>query len=188
LWLLRRYFPGSVMVLAIVMGIGLVIPTTFLPTFIEHHHIENTGTFFLMYAGTAFLARLATRRFPHLFGVRPMIFLGLGLLAVSLLCYLPVTTQWGLAIPGFFAGMSHAVLFPSVTATGSTSFPSRYRGLGTTVMLSMLDTGMLIGAPLVGQLVDLSRGAQLPPYSTTFVVLAAGVVLTGVFFALTDRR
>jgi MFS family permease len=187
-WLLRRYFPGSVMALAVVMGIGLVIPTTFLPTFIAQHHIENTGTFFLMYAGTAFLARLGTRRFPHLFGVRPMIFLGLALLAVSLLCYLPVTTQWGLMIPGVFAGMSHAVLFPSVTATGSTSFPSRYRGLGTTVMLSMLDTGMLIGAPLVGQLVDLSRGAGLPPYSTTFVVLAAGVVLVGVFYALTDRR
>ncbi len=123
-WLLRRYHPGGVMALAIVMGIGLVIPTTFLPTFIEQHHIENTGTFFLVYAVTAFLARLGTRRFPHLFGVRPMIFLGLALLAVSLVCYLPVQTQWGLAVPGFFAGMSHAVLFPSVTATGSTSFPA----------------------------------------------------------------
>lgn len=187
-WLFRRYFPGSVMVLAIVMGIGLTIPTAFLPAFIEQHNIENTGTFFLMYAGTAFLARIATRRFPHFFGVRPMIFLGLALLAISLLCYLPVKTQWGLAIPGVFAGMSHAVLFPSVTATGTTAFPSRYRGLGTTVMLSMIDTGMLVGAPLVGQLVDLSRGAGLPPYSTTFAVLAAGVVVTGVFYALTDRR
>jgi MFS family permease len=186
-WLLRRYHPGSVLVLSIVMGVGLVIPTTFLPTFIEQHHIENTGTFFLTYAGTAFLARLATRRVPHLFGVRPMIFLGLTLLVISLLCYLPVTTQWGLAIPGVFAGMSHAVLFPSVTATGSTSFPARYRGLGTTVMLAMLDMGMLIGAPLVGQLVEISKGANLPPYNTTFVVLAIGVVLTGIFYAVTAR-
>jgi MFS family permease len=141
-----------------------------------------------MYSGTAFLARLGTRRVPHLFGVRPMIFVGLALLAASLLSYLWVTTEWGLLVPGALAGMSHAVLFPSVTATGTTSFPSRYRGLGTTVMLAMLDTGMLIGAPLVGQLVDLSRGANLPPYSTTFVILAISVVLTGVFYALTDRR
>ncbi|MEX0677150.1 MAG: MFS transporter [Pirellulales bacterium] len=188
LWLLWRYHPGSVMMLAVVMGIGLVIPTTFLPTFIEQHNIKYTGTFFLVYAGTAFLARISTRRVPHVFGVRPMIFMGLALLAVSLLCYLPVTTQWGLAVPGFFAGMAHAVLFPSVTAKGSTSFPSRYRGLGTTVMLAMLDTGMLVGAPLVGQLVELSKNAGLPPYSTTFVVLSVGVVLAGVFYALFGRR
>jgi MFS family permease len=188
LWLLRRYHPGGVMALAVVMGIGLVIPTTFLPTFIEQHHIENTGTFFLVYAGTAFLARLSTRRVPHLFGVRPMIFVGLGLLAVSLLCYLWVETQWGLALPGFFAGISHAVLFPSVTATGSTSFPSRYRGLGTTVMLSMLDLGMLVGAPLVGQMVEVSKNAGLPPYNTTFVALSAGVVLTGVLYAVFGNR
>lgn len=187
-WLVRRYHPGIVMMLAIVMGIGLVIPTTFLPTFIEQHDIQNTGTFFLFYAGTAFLVRISTRRFPHLFGVRPMIFIGLALLAVSLLCYLTVTTQWGLAVPGFFAGMSHAVLFPSVTAKGSTSFPSRYRGLGTTLMLSMLDIGMLVGAPLVGQLVELSKNAGLHPYNTTFVVLSAGVALTGVFYALFGRR
>jgi MFS family permease len=187
-WLLRRYHPGTVMMLAIVMGIGLVIPTTFLPTFIQHYHIENTGTFFLVYAGTAFLARISTRRFPHLFGVRPMIFIGLGFLAVSLLCYMTVTTQWGLAVPGFFAGIAHAVMFPSVTATGSTSFPSRYRGLGTTVMLSMLDTGMLVGAPLVGQLLVLSKNAGLPPYNTTFVVLSIGVVASGVVYAIFGRR
>ncbi len=187
-WLVRRYHPGGVMLLAIVMGIGLVIPTTFLPAFIEQHGIDHTGTFFLAYAGTAFLARLATRNFPHLFGVRPMIFIGLASLAVSLLLYLPVETQWGLAIPGFFAGISHAVLFPSVTAQGSTSFPSRYRGLGTTLMLAMLDTGMFVGNPLVGRMVEYSQSAGLPPYSTTFVILAAGVVLTGVWYAIISRR
>ena len=39
-----------------------------------------------------------------------------------------------LMLPGFFAGIAHAVLFPSVTAQGSSAFPNRYRGLGTTVM------------------------------------------------------
>ncbi len=188
LWLVRRYHPGGVMVLAMVMGVGLVIPTTFLPTFIAQHGIENTGTFFLAYAGTAFLTRVATRNFPHLFGVRPMIFIGLASLAVSFLLYLPVQTQWGLAIPGVFAGISHAVLFPSVTAQGSTSFPSRYRGLGTTLMLTMLDTGMFIGNPVVGRMVEYSQGAGLPPYSTTFVILAGGVTLIGVWYAFISRK
>ncbi len=95
LWLLRRYHPGGVMLLAVVMGIGLVIPTTFLPAFIQQHQIENTSTFFLAYASTAFLARIGTRNFPHTFGVRPMILIGLATLAISFLLYLPVHNAVG---------------------------------------------------------------------------------------------
>jgi len=187
-WLLRRYHPGSVMLLAVMMGIGLVIPTTFLPAFVEQYGIDDTGTFWIAYAGTAFLARLATRSWPHVVGVRPMILMGLGSLAVSLLFYLPVSTQWGLAIPGFFAGISHAVLFPSVTALGSTSFPNRYRGLGTTVMLAMLDSGQFVGNPLVGRMVHFSQRSGLPPYATTFIGLAVTVSLVAVWYGWTTRR
>jgi hypothetical protein len=37
-------------------------------------------------------------------------------------------------------------------------------------------------------MVEYSKSAHLPPYSTTFVVLAIGVILSGAFYALTDRR
>ena len=188
LWLLRRYHPGSVLVLAVVMGTGFVIPTTFLPTFTKELNIEHTGSFFLVYAVTAFLARVSTRRLPTLVGVRPMIFIGLAALVLSLLSYISVTSEWGLVVPGVFAGVSHALLFPAVTAQGSAAFPNRYRGLGTTVMLSMLDVGALLGAPLIGRLVEFSKSADLPPYSTTFIALAIGVTLAGVFYAVTDRR
>jgi MFS family permease len=187
-WLVRRYHPGSVLLLAAVMGIGFVIPTTFLPTFIKELNIEHTGTFFLVYAVTAFLARVGTRRFPELVGVGPMIFGGLTALVLSLLSYMSVTSQWGLAVPAIFAGTSHALLFPAVTAQGSAAFPNRYRGLGTTVMLSMLDLGTLVGAPLIGRMVQFSKSAGLPPYSTTFVALAIGVTLSGLFYAMTARR
>lgn len=186
--LLLRYHPGSVMLMATVLGVGLVIPTTFLPTYIEQYGLEHTGMFFLAYSGTAFLARVATRNLPHTVGVRPMIYMGLASLVISLLLYLPVQTQWGLLVPGVFAGIAHAVLFPSVTAQGSTAFPDRYRGLGTTLMLAMLDFGMFIGNPLVGRMVEFSKSVGWPPYSTTFVVLAIGVTLSGVVYALTSKR
>lgn len=187
-WLLRRYHPGSIMLLGVVMGMGFVIPTTFLPTYTMELGIERTGFFFMVYAATAFVTRLSTRRFPELFGVRPMIYLGLTALVISLLCYLPVRSEWGLMLPGVFAGMAHAVLFPSATAQGSAAFPNRYRGLGTTVMLAMLDIGTLCGAPLVGGMVAYSKRAGLPHYETTFVALAAAVVLAGLFYAWTSRK
>lgn len=187
-WLLKRYHPGSVMLLGMVMGIGFTIPNTFLPTFIRELHIEETGPFFLVYASTAFLARVGTRRFPEMFGVRPMVYLGIASLVVSLLAYLPVQSQWGLAVPGVFAGISHAVLFPAVTAQGSVSFPNRYRGLGTTLMLAMLDIGALVGAPMIGSLVEFSKAMGWAPYATTFVLLSVGVMASGLFYGLTARR
>lgn len=187
-WLLRKYHPGSVLLLAVVMGVGLVVPTTFLPTFIKGLNLEHTGTFFLVYAGTAFLARLSTRRLPSLVGIGPMIAIGLAALVISLLSFMVVKSSLGLVVPGIFSGISHAVLFPAVTAQGSAAFPNRYRGLGTTVMLSMLDIGTLVGAPLIGRMVEFSKAANLPPYSTTFLTLAIGVTLTGIFYAFTARR
>ena len=117
-----------------------------------------------------------------------MVLLGLAALVVSLLCYMVVETQWGLALPGVFAGISHAVLFPAVTAQGSSAFPNRYRGLGTTVMLAMLDIGTLVGAPLVGGLVEYSQNFGLSGYPTTFLVLSVGMTLTGVLYAASGRR
>ncbi|GAF73576.1 unnamed protein product, partial [marine sediment metagenome] len=135
-----------------------------------------------------FVVRLGTRRLPHLIGVRRMIYLGLAALAASMLMYLPVTSEWGLMLPGAMAGTAHAVLFPAVTAQGSWAFPNRYRGLGTTVMLATLDVGILVGAPLVGGIVEASKSTRLPPYPTTFVVLATGVLLTGLVYAFSGRR
>ncbi|HEV3138529.1 MAG TPA: MFS transporter [Pirellulales bacterium] len=186
-WLLRRYHPGSVMLLGVVMGVSFVLPTTFLPTYTQELGIPRTGYFFIVYASTAFLARMATRHFPERIGVKPMIYIGLAALVASLVSYLPVRSEAYLMLPGLFAGISHAVLFPSVTAQGSTAFPNRYRGLGTTVMLAMLDIGVLIGAPLIGGLVQTSKSSNLPPYETMFLVLAIGATAAGVFYAVTNR-
>ncbi|MGD9722251.1 MAG: MFS transporter [Pirellulales bacterium] len=187
-WLVARYHPGFVLVLGLLLGVGFTLPTTFLPTFVKELGISRTGPFFIVYSVTAFIARLSTRRMPHVVGVRPMVYLGLAALVLSLLTYLPVRSEWGLLVPAVFAGISHAVLFPAVTAQGSWAFPNRYRGLGTTVMLAMLDLGILVGAPLVGGIVEFSKSTSLPPYPTTFVVLALGTMVTGVAYAFTGNR
>jgi MFS family permease len=187
-WLLRRYHPGFVLVLGLVMGICFTLPTTFLPTYIKQLDLARTGPFFVVYSVTAFVARLATRRLPHAIGVRPMIYLGLAAMALSMLAYLLVASQWTLMLPAAFAGIGHAVLFPAVTAQGSWAFPNRYRGLGTTVMLAMLDLGILVGAPLVGGVVELSKSTRLPPYPTAFIVLASSVACIGLAYALSKRR
>jgi len=184
LWLIRRYHPGPVLVMGMAVGIGVALPTTFLPTYAAQLGLERIGVFFTFYAITAFMTRLLTRRFLQRFGVEPMMYCGIASLVMSLVLYLIVRHTWQLIFPGFFAGIAHAFLFPSVVATGSTAFPSRYRGLGTTVMLAMFDLGTLVGAPLAGIILHYSSTAGLAPYPTMFLTIAVLMAACGSYYAI----
>ena len=170
--LVRRYNPGFVLLVAVVVGGGITIPHTFLRTFAAERDIAQIGFFFIVYACTAFVARMFARGLFAKYGNRPWIIGGLTLLAISMALYLVVFQVWQLAIPAICAGAGHAILFPAIMAAGSTRFPERYRGLGTTLMLSMYDIGNLIGAPLVGGSLHLARLAGWPAYPVMFLGVA----------------
>ena len=184
LWLLRRYHPGPLLAVGVVMGFGLGLPGVFLRPFAASLGINEIALFFTVYAPTAFLMRLATRRLPQRLGIRPMILAGVSFLVVSLLLFLLVQVKWQLAIPAVAMGTAHALLFPSVVAGGSAMFPSRYRGLATTLMLAMFDLGNLVGAPTVGILLRCSEQLALPRYPTMFVSVAALFAAVAVYFIL----
>jgi MFS family permease len=163
--LIRRYNPGFLMAIAITVGAGISIPHTFLRSYAVERQLSQIGVFFIVYACTAFVIRMSARRMFVKYGNRPWVVSGLGFLAISMLTYLVIDSVWQLAIPGLFAGAAHALLFPAIVASGSTSFPERYRGLGTTLMLAMFDIGNLIGAPLVGGILFTTRFVGFPDYA-----------------------
>ncbi len=183
IWLIRRYHPGVLLLVAAAMGLGIGLPGTFLRPYAESLGVAGIKTYFLVYTATAFVVRIAARRMPEQYGNRPFILAGLSSLAGSMLLYLLAADIWSLAIPAVLAGVAHAFLFPSVMSGGSLTFPPRYRGLATTLMLSMFDLGMLIGQPAVGGILELSRGLGWLPYPTMFVSVAAVIALIGVIYA-----
>lgn len=187
LWLLRRYHPGAVLATGVAMGFGLGLPAVFLRPYTESIGIERIAVFFAVYTGFAFAARIATRRFPHLIGIRPMILIGLVFLTVSVLLYLPVRSAWQLMWPAVLLGIAHAVLFPAVIAGGSAGFPARYRGLGTTLILAMFDVGLLFGYPLVGGILQTAGAAGLPKYPTMFLTAASLLALITVYYVWASR-
>ncbi|MBC8356115.1 MAG: MFS transporter [Planctomycetes bacterium] len=180
--LVRRYNPGFVMMVAITVGAGISIPHTFLRPFAEDRNIPQIGLFFVVYACTAFVVRMSARRLFVKYGNRPWVVCGLGLLATSMALYLVIDHVWQLAIPGVCAGAAHALLFPAIVATGSTRFPERYRGLGTTLMLAMFDIGNLIGAPLVGGILSGSRLVGWPAYTMMFCTASCLVAMMAVAY------
>lgn len=185
--LMRRYHPGVIMLVASAVGAGVSLPNTFLRTYAAEIQIPRIGLFFATYAITAFAVRMVTRRQFERRGNRFWVMWGLVAMVTSVLLYMTVRTTWQLMIPGSMAGVAHALLFPSVVASGSTAFPERYRGLGTTLMLGMFDTGALIGAPAVGGILHFARRCGLPVYPTMFCCVALAMTAVAIIFLLSTR-
>jgi MFS family permease len=182
-WLLRRYQPGTVLLVSAAMGMGIGLPGTFLRTYAAELDITRIGLFFAVYAPTAIITRLSTRRLPERFGLRPMILAGMAFMALSQLTFLVVGSEWSLVVPGLGYGVAHAILFPATIALGSSAFPNRYRGLGTTLMLAAFDFGQLVGAPIAGWIVDSGTSLGLPGYPIMFCSVAAMFCVVGAIFA-----
>ncbi len=169
---LRRHNPGLILMVGVAMGIGLGLPSTFLRPFAAELGIPRIGLFFMVYAVTAIITRLLTRRWAERFGPRPLILLGLAGLTASLVLFLLVGREWQLILPAVGFGFSHAILFPAVVAEGSAAFPAGNRGMATLLMLATWDLGFLIGAPAAGATLHFARLSGLPPYPTMYLTMA----------------
>ncbi|HEX7445891.1 MAG TPA: MFS transporter [Pirellulales bacterium] len=187
-WLLKRYHPGAVLWAGVAMGFGLGLPGVFLTRYAAELEIPKLAVFFWVYAPTAFFTRMAIRRMPERYGIRPMIVLGLGSLALGMLLFLCVHREWQFAFPAVFIGVAHAFSFPAVVAGGSGVFPIRYRGLGTTLMLAMFDLGNLVGMPAVGEMLHWFHRAGFDHYSAMFICVAVLLASVAALYAWVERK
>ena len=183
LWsLMRRYRPGTVLMVGVAMGMGLGLPQIFLRTYAARLAIPRIGMFFLVYCAAAVITRVVTRRWPERFGTRRIILLGLGGIALSLVLFLPVRAEWLLMVPAITYGCSHAILFPSVVAAGGLAFPAHNRGLATVLVLAANDVGQLVGAPTAGAALRYSEVVGLPPYPAMFLLMAGLLAAVGLCY------
>jgi MFS family permease len=185
--LLQRYHPRALLLMAMVMGVAIGMPATFLRTFAAELSINRLAPFFTVYALTAIATRLATRRVIDEIGIRPAVIMGTAAIAGGVVSYLLVAVEWQLAFPALLTGAGQAILYPAVVAGGSAAFPDQYRGLGTTLMLAAIDLGTLVGAPLIGAIVDRAKQVGVPGYPTMFVCVAALLVVAGALYAIMTR-
>ncbi len=186
--LVWRYQPGTVLLVAAALGLAVGLPRIFLRAFTADRHIHGIMIFFLVYAAVAIVVRVTTRRLPERLGLHRVILIGLVVQSISMLFYLVVYHPWQLAIPAIAAGSAHALLFPSIVAAGAISFPSRYRGLATTLMFGMLDVGNLIGQPAIGNGLYLAQRIGLPRYPTMFIGVTILMLSITVIFAARQTR
>lgn len=186
--LLKRYHPGPLLLVAVIMGLAVNFPQVFVRKYTESLGIAGIRNFFIAYAVTALIVRVLARQLPDRAGVRPTILWGLGFMSVGMLLYMVVTNQWWLIVPAIFSGVAHGFLFPAVVAGGSRALPVRYRMLGTTAMLVVLDFGNLIGQPIVGRIIEGSNNLGLPGYPVMFSTVAATLAGVAIYYGWVTRN
>lgn len=190
--LVFRYWPGSVTLVALTMGVGFTVITVFLTRYSTHLASigvldrSGIGTFFAGYATSAFIIRIGTRHWSRTVGRHRMILLGLAGHFVGQ-CSLPfVQSEWQFLLPAVAMGWGHALLFPAVVSLGAGCYPVRFRGTGTTIVLGFTEVGAMVAGKPLGWIIDhFNNGAGF----TQMFFIAAGVSLfTAVVYFFTTAR
>lgn len=175
--LIFRYWPGPVVLVALMMGLSFTVSTVFLTRYATGLGLSGIGMFFTGYAISAFCFRLLSRSWSQTIGRHKMILLGLTGHTIGQLLLLPVQSDWGLIPPSVCAGFGHALLFPCVISLGSGAFPPAFRGTGTAITLGFVDLGIMVSAPILGGIIERSG------FSPVFLISAGCMFATTLVYA-----
>ena len=152
--LMFRFWPGTVVLAAMTMGLGVTATQTFLTRYATSQKIEGIGVFFTGYAISAFVFRLLVQNWSRTIGRHWMLVRGLLGHAVGHLLLAFVSESWQFILPSVVCGFGPALLFRAVVSLGSGSCPKVCRGAGTAIILGFTDFGSLVYAPLLGRIGD----------------------------------
>ncbi len=155
----RRYWPGPILWVDFAFGVAMTCPLIFLASFIDQAplrmgNLSMLGLFFTCYAGLAIALRIGMRRWPEVYGPRPVLIGGMLFMAAAMFAFVLVTPSrpWLLFVPALLGGIGHSLTFHTMTSLTLDPFPAEYRGTGSALALMMLDMGTFVGAPVLGKI------------------------------------
>jgi MFS family permease len=187
--LMRRYWPGPIVVVGAAQGTSMAVTTYFLTRYATAMKLQGIAPFFLIYSLTAFACRWIFRDWGTSFGRHGMVLWGLASLAVGQVLFLVVSSDLLWMLPAIVCGFGHALLFPAIVSIGAGRFPVQYRGTGTTLVLGFTELGSALAAPLLGMLIDMGNDdGGTRGFSWMFMSASAVAGLAAVFYALTAAR
>lgn len=155
---------------------------TFLRTFIDHAGVGSMGLFYSVYAAAAILLRVVLGWVPDRVGARKSVVPAMVASVVGLLVLRGAASDLDIALAGLLTGTGHAFVFPILSALVVTRAEDHERGAALSMFTALFDLGMLVGAPLLGAVLERSS------YGTMFGVAAAVVVGGGLGWAVWDWK
>ncbi len=183
-WLLLRHWPGMVVLVSMVMGLGVTVTTVFLTRFATSQQIDGIGMFFTGYALSAFGFRIIAAKWSRTIGRHWMLVRGLMGHAAGHFLLSFADNGWEFILPSIVCGFGHALLFPAVVSLGSGAFPSSARGSGTAIILAFTDFGSLVFAPLLGRIIVAAEPHVTVGFQRMFWTSSATALTVGILYTL----
>lgn len=181
--MMKDYWPGPIVLVAMVMGIVFTVPSLYLVRYNRYAGLGGIAGYWTAYAISAFALRVLTAQLSQKVGRYRMITVGLFAQGFGLLAIIPATQSWHLIGAAIICGLGHALLFPSIVSLGSGRFPAKYRGSGTNLAIGFLDLGIAISAPLLGSIIDMERFGGTG-YTQMFMAAGTTAVVLAVVWQL----
>jgi MFS family permease len=166
----------------VAFGLSMTSYMVFLKPYAVAVGIDSITPFFVAYTLTAVGVRLVGSRWPDRFGLKPVLYPAMVSLSIGILNLLLLRSIGGLIVSGALCGMGHGFIFPILSVMLIQRETEENRGSVVTLFTLLYDSGLLIGAPLLG---FIARGNRYMPMFI-FAALIQAASLTA--FILLDRE
>lgn len=166
----------------IAFGLSMTSYMVFLKPYAVAVGIDSITPFFVAYTLTAVGVRLIGSRWPDRFGLKPVLYPAMMLMSVGILNLLFWRSVGGLIISGLLCGLGHGFIFPILSVMLIQREREENRGSVVTLFTMLYDSGLLIGAPLLGFIARRNR------YRPMFVLAALIQVISLIAFLWLDRE
>lgn len=176
----RPLLPVWVLTFGIGLGFGGVL--TFMRTFVDTIGAGSVGLFFSTFSITAIVARVSLSWIPDRFGMVRTAYPAVVFSTVGLTMLAFADSASDIVVAAVLGGFGHAFVFPILGSMAASRAPEERRGVALSVYTAMFDLGPLIGAPLLGLVIERSG------YTPMFLLLAGAVLASLIAFGRIDAR
>lgn len=159
----------------LLFAIGMEAVFTFTRTYVGDRGVGTTGIFFAAYGLIAAVTRIIGGRLYDRIPHRPMLVSSLALYGLGLGMMAIANNIAVLVVAAGMTGMAHGAAFPLMSAEVVNRARESERGSAMAIFTALFDVALLVGAPLVGLVIDLS--GYLLSFSLTGAVLVAGALV-----------
>lgn len=165
-----------------VFGLVLTGVFVFVKRFVMETEVATVGTFFTAYTGAAITVRLVGGRLPDRIGPKRVLFPALATLVAGFLCLAAAQTAAEVLAAGVLCGLGHGFIYPVLSSLVVARASESGRGAAISIHTALPDVGGLLGAPLLGWLIE-ARG-----FSVMFAAAGGMLAVGSLLFFGWDRR
>jgi len=168
--------------LGAVFGLVLTGVFVFVKRFVMETEVASVGSFFSAYTGAAITVRLVGGRLPDRIGPKRVLLPALATLVAGFGCLAAAEGPREVLAAGVLCGLGHGFIYPTLSSLVVSRASEAGRGAAISIHTSLPDVGGLLGAPLLGWVIE-ARG-----FSHMFAFAGLLLALGSVAFVAWDGR